>query len=160
MKKLNKITLIIALIIFFSVVGVYRAIKESNVTKNNDNKLQVTTSFYPLYFFASQIGGNKTDVQNITPSGAEPHDYEPTAQDIARIEKSNLLILNGGNLEAWGGKIQDNLKGTKVLIIIAGKNITNQQVVEDGKSILDPHIWLSPPLATKEANIIFTVRPF
>jgi len=121
-------------------------------TKNN--KLQVTTSFYPLYFFASQIGGNKAEVQNITPSGAEPHDYEPTAQDIARIEKSNLLILNGGRFEAWGDKIKDNIKGKQVITIIAGNGIANQQVFEDDKSILDPHVWLSPSLASIEVKAI------
>ena len=121
-------------------------------TKNN--KLQVTTSFYPLYFFASQIGGNKAEVQNITPSGAEPHDYEPTAQDIARIEKSNLLILNGGRFEAWGDKIKDNIKGKQVITIIAGNGIANQQVFEDDKFILDPHVWLSPSLASIEVKAI------
>ena len=121
-------------------------------TKNN--KLQVTTSFYPLYFFASQIGGDKAEVQNITPSGAEPHDYEPTAQDIVRIEKSNLLILNGGRLEAWGDKIKDNIKGKQVITVIAGNGIVNQQVFEDGKPILDPHVWLNPSLASIEVKAI------
>jgi len=121
-------------------------------TKNN--KLQVTTSFYPLYFFASQIGGDKAEVQNITPSGAEPHDYEPTAQDIARIEKSNLLILNGGRLEAWGNKIKENIKGKQVITVIAGNGIANQQVFEDGKPILDPHVWLNPSLASIEVKAI------
>ncbi|MDB5189138.1 MAG: transporter, substrate-binding protein, partial [Parcubacteria group bacterium] len=54
-------------------------------------KLQVATSFYPLYFFTTQLGGDKVDVTNITPSGAEPHDFEPTTQDIAKIEGGNLL---------------------------------------------------------------------
>jgi len=119
-----------------------------------NNKLQVTTSFYPLYFFASQIGGDKAEVQNITPSGAEPHDYEPTAQDIVRIEKSNLLILNGGRLEAWGDKIKDNIKGKQVITVIAGNGIVNQQVFEDGKPILDPHVWLNPSLASIEVKAI------
>ena len=40
--------------------------------------MQVTASFYPYYFFASEIGGDKAQVTNIVPAGAEPHDYEPT----------------------------------------------------------------------------------
>src|SRR5580765_1138134 len=67
-------------------------------------RLSVVASFYPLYFFAQQIGGDKATVINITPAGAEPHDYEPTAQDIAQIEQSKLLILNG-SLESWGDNI-------------------------------------------------------
>lgn len=118
------------------------------------NKISVTTSFYPLYFFTSEIGGKYADVKNITPASAEPHDYEPTAQDIARIEKSSLLVLNGGKLEAWGNKIKDDLKGTNVIVVTTGDALANQTVVEEGQSIQDPHIWLSPPLAKKEVKTI------
>src|SRR5436305_863822 len=66
-------------IIFSSKTGLFR----TNTVSNN-SKLQVTTSFYPLYYFASQIGGYKAEIKNITPSGAEPHDYDPSTQDVAR----------------------------------------------------------------------------
>jgi zinc transport system substrate-binding protein len=113
-------------------------------------KLQVNTSFYPLYFFASQIGGDKADVYNITPAGSEPHDYEPTTQDIVRIEKSDILILNG-SVEAWGDKIQNNLQGTDVAIVTAGDGLFTQNVTEDGQTGIDPHIWLDPKRAKSEA---------
>lgn len=118
-----------------------------------EHKLQVTASFYPLYYFASVVGGIHAQVQNITPAGAEPHDLEPTSQDIARIEKGDLLILNGG-LEAWGDKIRDEVKGTKVRVVIAGEGLLTQQVVEEGKTAQDPHVWLSPPLAKREVERI------
>src|SRR5260221_8498075 len=70
----------------------------------SNSKITVAASFYPIYFFASQIGGDKAHVTSITPAGAEPHDYEPTAQDISHIEKNNMLVLNGGALESWGDK--------------------------------------------------------
>ncbi len=147
MKKLGLI------IIFLLLIGVlYKSINRP--PKINDNKVKIITSFYPLYFFASQIGGDKADVKNITPAGAEPHDYEPSPSDITAIQSSNLLILNGGGLEAWGDKIIENLKNTNVQIIIVGKNIANQQVDEGGKKIQDPHIWLSPILSKKIAKSI------
>lgn len=116
--------------------------------------LQITTSFYPLYFFASEIAGNKAVVYNITPSGAEPHDYDPTTQDIARIEDSRLLILNGGKLEVWGDKVKDSLKGTKTVVITVGDKFANQTLTENGKVTLDPHVWLDPALAKKEITMI------
>lgn len=118
------------------------------------NKLQVAASFYPLYFFAEQIGGDKADVINITPAGAEPHDYEPTAQDIAKIENSKMIILNGGGLEAWGQNLKQNINPSHTIIVVAGEVLTNQQFIEDGKSIIDPHVWLSPVLAKKMADKI------
>lgn len=121
--------------------------------KNANGKLQVETSFYPLYYFATQIAGDKADIKNITPSGAEPHDYDPSTQDVAQIEISTMLILNGG-VESWGNKIRDNLKGTNVTIINAGDGLLTQHVEEGGKNQTDPHVWLDPMRAKQEAHAI------
>jgi zinc transport system substrate-binding protein len=114
------------------------------------NKLQITASFYPMYFFASQIGGDKANVMNITPAAAEPHDYELTTQDVVKIDQSKMLILNGGKLEPWGDKIRDELQSSNVLIVTAGGGLANKQLNENGQIIQDPHIWLNPILAKKE----------
>ncbi|MFZ2831794.1 MAG: zinc ABC transporter substrate-binding protein [Minisyncoccia bacterium] len=112
-----------------------------------NTKLQVTSSFYPLYFFATQIAGNKADITNITPTGAEPHDYEPSVQNIIEMNNSRLLILNGGGLEAWGDKVTQTLDPLHTLTITVGKDITNQRIIEGSNNVIDPHIWLSPLLA-------------
>lgn len=112
-----------------------------------DNLVHVTTSFYPLYYFASEIGGDRASVINITPAGAEPHDYEPSAQDIARMGKSQLLILNGNGLEVWSGQIEQNLDPSRTIIITAGKGLATERVQEQGQDILDPHVWLDPKRA-------------
>jgi zinc transport system substrate-binding protein len=151
-SPMNSALKYILLLCVFVLVGVgfYTLNQKQSEQETAKHGLQVTTSFYPLYFFASQIGGDKVQVKNITPSGAEPHDYEPTAQDIARIETSDILILNGG-VEAWGTKMKENLKGKPVNIVVAGQGLITQQVVEDGQKVQDPHIWLDPQLAKKES---------
>lgn len=121
--------------------------KNSSVT---NNKLQVFGSFYPMYFLAMQIAGDKADVRSITPVGVEPHDYEPSAREIAQIESGDMLVLNGG-IEAWGDKMKDNLKGTRVEIITAGAGLLTKDITEEGKKTRDPHIWLDPILAKQEA---------
>ncbi len=122
--------------------------------KASAQKINVAASFYPLYFFAQQIGGDKANVVNITPAGGEPHDYEPTAQDIVQIENDKLLILNGGNLEAWGDKMTQSTDPKRTLVVTAGENLTTQNVVEDGQSMIDPHVWLSPQLAERMVDKI------
>ena len=112
-------------------------------------KLQVVASFYPLYFFSREIGGDKADVTNIVPSGAEPHDYEPTAQDMAKMESCKLIILNGGGLEAWSDSVRKNIDAKNTTIVVAGEGLTTQQVTEGGQTETDPHVWLAPRLAQK-----------
>lgn len=125
-------------------------------------KIRVAASFYPLYFFATQIGGDKAEVINITPAGSEPHDYEPTAKDIAKIEQSNLLILNGFGLESWSENIQKNIDPKKTLVVLGSTGIIDGgacgintkdyplPLTEKQKEsiCLDPHIWIAPFMAT------------
>lgn len=109
------------------------------------NKLRVTTSFYPLYFFAKEIGADRATVINITPAGAEPHDYEPTTQDIGAIEKSSILIINGNKFEPWAEKIKNDLKNKNITIVEGMEALADQQ---------DPHVWLDPTGAKQEVQII------
>lgn len=146
--------LVIAIFIYkFNAEIAKRNTLTSKIPTEN-NKIKVVASFYPMYFFASQIGGEKADVTNITPDGAEPHDYEPTTQENVKINQSNLLILNGANLELWGNKIKDQLQKNGTLVIVAGEGLTNKNLNENRQKILDPHIWLDPILAKKEVENI------
>lgn len=145
---MNKILLIIILLVLLG--GGFYLVNQRHNTLGSNGKLQVYASFYPLYFFATQIAGDKADIHNITPAAAEPHDYDPTAQDIANIEKGNMLILNGG-VEAWGDKIKNNLKETNGEVVTAGEGLLTKQLTEEGETMRDPHVWLDPALAKKEA---------
>jgi zinc transport system substrate-binding protein len=120
----------------------------------NDGRVPVVTSFYPLYYFASRVGGEHAAVINITPAGAEPHDYEPTAQDVAAMEDSKLLILLGTGLESWGSRMAKNLHPERTLVVSAGQDLMTGHMVEEGESIVDPHVWLSPALAEKMVDRI------
>ena len=141
------ILIIIVFIVFF-------AMNNNNVSPTNTSKIHVTTSFYPLYFFANEIAGGLATVTNITPAGIEPHEYEPTAKDMISIENSDLLILNGGNLETWGTRILKNINTEKTDVIIAEEHIDNLHKTEGKENIIDPHFWLSPPLAKQIAKAI------
>jgi zinc transport system substrate-binding protein len=153
MNNLQKFFLI-SIFAFFLITLVVVCKSSKKLQEVDNNKIKVVTSFYPLYFFASQIGGKYADVTNLTPIGAEPHDYEPTPLEIARIQTSNMLVINGAGLEVWGDKIIENLKNTQVRIVIVGNDIANQQVEKEGKKNQDPHVWLSPVLAKKIVNAI------
>lgn len=117
--------------------------------RTSSANISITASFYPLAFFTSQIVGDTADVYTITPAGAEPHAYEPTTRDVARIEDSALLILNGGNFEPWGDDETSALAGTDTTVIAVGEQFATNTMEEDGETTRDPHVWLDPVLAKK-----------
>ncbi len=120
----------------------------------DEGKIRITASFYPLYFFASQIGGGFADVANIIPAGVEPHDYELASQDIIRLEQSRLVILNGGGFEPWAGDIRRTVDPAKTVVTDAGEGLTARMGEEGDAPIRDPHVWLSPRLAASMADAI------
>ncbi len=145
---------ILALLLLLAIgwLGIFLFIERS-AQLHDPNKLNVVTSFYPLAFLAEQIGGDNIMLTNLTPAGAEPHEYELTPQDTITVETSDLLILNGGGLEPWSESIQKNLEPT-VRVVIAGEGLATEQLQKDGQQIIDPHVWLSPKLAQQMATKI------
>ncbi len=128
---------------------------ESNDAKP---KLNITASFYQLAELAQNIGGNLVNVTNITPAGAEPHEYEPTGQDIAQVYNSSILLINGNGLDPWGEKIENDLANRGITVV----NMSNYldsivDTSEDDHGGYDPHFWLDPKLTQKQANIIAEV---
>jgi len=155
-KNMNK-NIVIILIVFIAgtLIVLYQNGMFSGTTKKTEeNKIKIVASFYPLYYFSERIAGEKGEVINLTPAGAEPHYYEPSARDIADMETSNILVLNGANLEPWGEKIKDNIDTDRTTIVIAGENLATRDILENGESVIDPHIWLSPKLAEQMINKI------
>jgi zinc transport system substrate-binding protein len=116
--------------------------------------IRVEASIYPVFFFAQQIGSDQVAVRNVTPAGVQPHDYEPTAQDLAAIESARLFVLNGGGFEPWGDKIKQNLDPRRTVVVVAGEGLTTERLIENGENLIDPHVWLSPPLAKQMVHRI------
>ena len=145
---------IIWLVLGFAIAGLiaYIARRPPQGMPLRTDRIKISASFYPLYFLAQEIGGEYADAAQITPAGAEPHDYEPTAQDRARMEQSALLILNGAGLEAWEDAIRETHDPERTHIVIAGEGLASRRMSEESKTIVDPHLWLDPLLTKQMAD--------
>ncbi len=144
MKKIVLLGIILITTIAIGYFATKRYHSLSQATDNSASKIKVVTSFYPLYFFASEIGGSFAKVTNITPLGVEPHEFEPTLREIATIEQSQMLIINGEGFETWAEKITTNLQKKSTRVVVAGQGFEQN----------DPHVWLSPVLAQKQVEQI------
>jgi len=138
MKKI--ISLFLALIIALGLAGCGEKIKPDS------EKMQVYASFYAMYDFARTIAGDAADVHLMCPSGAEPHDYEPTAADIAKLSRADVFIYNGNGMEHWADKVASTLKDVAVVC-------TSNGLVDENAT--DPHIWLSPKKAQLQIESIY-----
>lgn len=122
----------------------------------DEEKISVVASLYPLADFTENIGGDLIRVIITTPAGAEPHDYEPTPQDIAAAYHARLFIYNGNGLDAWAEKIAPDLAARGVTVIKMADHLDSLKAdaPESARESYDPHFWLDPINAAKEAGII------
>jgi zinc transport system substrate-binding protein len=114
------------------------------------SKLKVVASFFPVYEFLRKVGGDKVDASVLIPIGAEPHDFDPTIQQIQGVESAAILVYNGADMETtWINKV--NPKFT--VDISKGLNLLGSNDPEI-HAPTDPHIWLDPILATYQVENI------
>src|SRR3989338_9139671 len=111
----NKKNIFIVIVIFLGLASIFfgrgyiqkelqKILLRLNTPAIHNGKISVVTSFYPLAYFASEVGGERVEVRNITPSGAEPHDFEPSPREIASLMDADLFIYNGTSFEPWAKK--------------------------------------------------------
>ena len=74
------------------------------------SNMTVTTTIYPLYSIAKEIGADKIKLQNLIPFGVEAHGFDPTPADMAKLSKSDLFITSSDSMEPWKDKIVKSLK--------------------------------------------------
>src|SRR5574342_1669 len=130
--------------------------ENNNVTGFVEKRqLKVLASFYPLYEFTKIIGGERIDVSTIIPPGIEPHDWEPSIQDLQKMQTSDMIVINGIGLEPWITKLVS--VNPDILIVDTSTGIS---LLEKNKLVFsnqiqdDPHIWLDPVLAKKQIQSI------
>ncbi|GIO39587.1 hypothetical protein J41TS12_44480 [Paenibacillus antibioticophila] len=86
-------------------------------------KLKIKTSFYPMYEFTRQVAGDLAEVENLVPAGVEPHDWEPSPQDMAAITDADVFVYNGAGMESWAEQVLDSAAGQHVLVIEASNSL-------------------------------------
>ncbi len=99
-----------------------------------------------LVDIAQNVAGERLTVEALLPIGAEPHGYEPTPRDIARVAESDLLIVNGAGLEGFLEALLRDAGGhVQIVEASAGVSGRTPQAGEapfEGRP--DPHFWLDP----------------
>ena len=104
---------------------------------------------------AQNVAGDRVKVDTLIPVGLDPHSFEPTPQDVARIADSNILIVNGFGLEEWLKSVLDNAGGAR-LVVEATKGLSGR-TPHPGEpvGVTDPHFWLDP---TKVVTYVENIR--
>ncbi len=123
--------------------------------QKNDNKLlpekqnTVITTIYPLYFITKEIVGEAVEVKRLIKPGSEIHSFSPTPVEMVSLDRADLLITLGKELEPWTSKLA---AATSVKILSLEEGLVLIRTGEDHHAEhkeghhhqggIDPHVWL------------------
>ncbi len=151
---------------------------ESRQTSAGNSRIIIYTSFYPMYFLASEIAGDKAKVISMVPAGAEPHDWEPSPRMAAELSKADMFIYNGAGMETWIDNILTIIDKDRTRVVDASEGIALLAAYDNEEGhgdeheeeedhdhahdhdhehgMYDPHIWVSPLRAIQQAETIYS----
>jgi len=175
MKKGFIIFLLISIIVLPFLSGCAATNNENNASADeNGDKVQILTTLFVTTDFSQKIGGAFVEVTNLVPPGTSPHDFEPSAKDMAALVNGDMFVYNGAGMEGWVEKVKQNLKDKHVKLVNASERIEliesahhhdhdadeeDDEHEEHGDDHahageMDPHVWLDPMNALKQAEEI------
>lgn len=123
-----------------------------------EDGLRIVVSAYPAYDFARQVAGEGVQIRMLTRPGIDPHEYEPTPQNMIDIENCDIFIYNGGESDVWVDELLKSVENDSIRIIRMMDCVTllEEETVEgmevetedhahgETSEEYDEHVWLSP----------------
>lgn len=149
MKNLIKILLCAIL-----SVSLFAGCSERSPSSQSDGRLQIVSTIFPSYDFARAIAGENADVSILLAPGVESHSYEPTPQDIIRIQNCDLFLYTGGESDTWVDDLLasfdepvNTVKMMDCVEVYEEELLEGMQTEESTgtqETEYDEHVWTSP----------------
>lgn len=93
-----------------------------------DGTVRVVGASFPIAEAAERIGGDRVIVVDLTPPGGEPHDLEPTPEQIQAVAEADVVFWIGGGFQPAVERLATRRSSGSVNLVSGN----------------DPHVWLDP----------------
>ncbi|NLS17826.1 metal ABC transporter substrate-binding protein [Rhizobium sp. P40RR-XXII] len=105
--------------------------------------LNVVASFTVLADVVKHVGGDHVKVSSLVGPNGDPHEFEPSPADAKTLNAAKVVFVSGEGLEGWMDRLisASGYKGTPV---VTSDGVNTRTMVDDGKTVTDPHVWNSP----------------
>lgn len=125
-----------------------------------NDRLTVVSTVAPITSIAANIIGDKADIVGVVPEGTNSHTFEPPPQVAATMERADIVLVNGLQLEEPTFALAEaNASAGSEIVRIGEAVLPESDYIydfsfpkEDGKP--NPHLWTDPLYAIKYADVI------
>ncbi len=120
--------------------------------------LNIGVTLHPYYSYVANIVQDKANVIPVIPEGFNPHAYEPRAEDIKRISKLDVLVLNGIGHDDFAERMVAASEKPNLTLIEANANVpllaATGQAARGAGNVVNPHTFLSITASITQINTI------
>ena len=143
----------------------------AQTTTDTTRPLLIVTSFLPIQSHTLAIAGQNAEVVQLLGKDAGPHDFQLSPSDVKKLAEADLFIINGAGIEDWLDDLVKKSSNKDLVIVDTSKGV---DLVESPEEVAiagghghhhhqgdggNPHIWLDPVIAQKQAaNIVAALQ--
>lgn len=123
--------LVLVCIITLLLTGVLGGCAQRATSDGGDEtkKLNVVTSTSLTADLAQQVGGDYVTVTALMGPGVDPHAYVPTAGDMEKLRKADVIVITGFNLEQKMGDVISQLENSGVTVVSLEDGISKEKLI-------------------------------
>ena len=156
MKKYTAL-LLLMLLILSAFAGCNNEANETDGTE-----LKVAASIYPIYDWVKNIANGAADVELLIDNGVDMHSFQPSVDDLVKINNYDIFIYVGGESDEWINDLAGSSSSKTVFINLfdlLGTDLKEEEIIEgmqadEADGAYDEHIWLSLRYAAKCCEFI------
>jgi len=98
-----------------------------------------------------EVAGDEAAVEVLMPRGADPHEFEASAQQVALLHDADLVVANGLGLEETLGDALEAVREDEENLFEVAPRLDPLPLEGGG---LDPHVWMDPNRVARAAELI------
>ena len=123
---------------------------------SSDGKLHIVCTIFPQYDWVRELtkGADNVEVTLLEDSGADLHNFQPSAADKVSILNSDLFVYTGGESDDWARTLLENaeqdVRSLDLIEALGDRALTEEEGIEESgghdhehEDETDEHIWLS-----------------
>lgn len=160
----NRIPLIVGLALIVLIITALIIASLRPTPPPSTTRTIVAATIFPTADIARQIAGPDAQVIQLLPSGASPHNYSLTPQQLADLQNVQVMFTIGHGLDNWASdavkraapqiKIVFLDQGIELRKFNAASSINPPTSNDNNQDSIDPHYWLTVPNGQQIANTI------
>lgn len=122
-----------------------------------EKPLSVAATIGMIADVAAEVGGDCVEVDALIGPGLDPHLYQATAADVARLQDADAILYAGFGLEGQLAAVLERFGQMRPTLAVSPASVPEDRLITiEGYAGVDPHLWMDPALWALTAPSIAT----